>query len=92
MDEDLVMFSLLPKLPVDKALQDVLSYLTCLAWYSVWIVLCKFKKEFRIFSGNSSLEEFKKKLKFRISIDSQKYKDDRRIFFSLGPSMMFCVA
>ena len=27
-DEDLVMFSLLPKLPVDKALQDVLFYLT----------------------------------------------------------------
>ena len=31
-DEDLVVFSLLPKLPVDKALQDVLLYLTCLVW------------------------------------------------------------
>ena len=79
-DEDLVMFSLLPKLPVDKALQDVLFYLTCLARYSIWIVRCKVKKEFRSFSGNSSLEEFKKKLKFRILVDSQRYKNDRRIF------------
>ena len=45
-DEDLVMFSLLPKLTVDKALQDVLFYLTCLAWYSFWRVRCKVKKEF----------------------------------------------
>ena len=45
-DEDLVMFSLLPKLPVDKALQDVLFYLTCLARYSIWIVRCKVKKKF----------------------------------------------
>ena len=79
-DEDLVMFSLLPKLPVDKALQDVLFYLTCLARYSIWIVRCKVKKEFRSFSGDSSLEDFKKKLKFRILVDSQRYKNDRRIF------------
>ena len=82
-DEDLVMFSLLPKLPVDKALQDVLFYLTCLARYSIWKVRCKVKKEFRSFSESSSLEEFKKKLKFRILVDSQWNKFDRRIFFAV---------
>ena len=41
---------------------------------------CMVKKEFRPFSGNSSLEVFKKKLKFRILVDSQRYKSDRRIF------------
>ena len=79
-DEDLDMFSLLPKLPVDKAVQRVLFYITCLARYSIWATRCIVKKQFRHFSGNSSLEDFKKKLKFRILIDSQRYKNDRRIF------------
>ena len=60
---------------------DVLFYLTCLALYSFWIVRCNVKKEVRRFSGNSSLEELKRKLKFRILVDSQRYKNDRRIFF-----------
>ena len=79
-DEDLVMFSLLPKLPVDKSVQHVLFYITCLARYSIWVMRCMVKKEFKPFSGNSSLEVFKKKLKFRILVDSQRYKSDRSTF------------
>ena len=70
-DENLVMFSLLQKLPVDKSVQHVLFYITCLARYSIWVTRCMVKKQFRPFRGNSSLEEFKRKLKFRILVDSQ---------------------
>ena len=43
-DEDLVMFSMLPKLPVDKSMQHVLFYITCLARYSIWVMRCIVKK------------------------------------------------
>ena len=90
-DEHLVMISLLPKLPVDTSVQHILFHITCLARYSIWVTCCMVKKQFRPFSGNnSSQEEFKRKLKFKILVDSQICKSDRHIF--LGLLMMFCAA
>ena len=79
-DEDLAIFSLFPKLLVDKSVQDVLLYTTCLARYSIWLVRRTVKKQFRPFSGNSSLEEFKRSLKFRILVDSQRFKNNSHIY------------